>query len=95
MRRPEPGWVDGDLKSRTLSPEKGSVDARSRKYPPELLDRGARRVFESGRPIARVARGLGVPSETLRSPVRRVEADAGVFARPSSTHTVRSEPFHR
>jgi transposase len=52
-----------------------------RKYPPELLDRGARLVFESGRPIARpiahVARDLGVPSETLRKYVRQVEADEG------------------
>jgi hypothetical protein len=40
--------------------------ARPRKYPPELLDRGARLVFERGRPIAHVARDLGLPSETLR-----------------------------
>jgi transposase-like protein len=40
--------------------------ARPRKYPPELLDRGARVVIESGRPIAHVARDLGVPAETLR-----------------------------
>jgi transposase len=32
---------------------------RPRKYPPELLGRGARLVFESGRPIAHVARDLG------------------------------------
>src|SRR3954466_1273022 len=51
---------------------------RPRKYPPELLDRGARLVFESGRPIAHVARDLGVPSETLRKHVRRVEADEGL-----------------
>ena len=51
---------------------------RPRKYPPELLDRGARLVFESGRPIAHVARDLGVPSETLRKYVRQVEADEGV-----------------
>jgi len=50
---------------------------RPRKYPSELLDRGARLVFESGRPIAHVARDLGVPSETLRKYVRRVEADEG------------------
>src|SRR3954471_18752809 len=50
---------------------------RPRKYPPELLDRGARLVFESGRPIAHVARDLGVPSETLRKYARRVEADEG------------------
>src|SRR4051812_10090006 len=50
---------------------------RPRKYPSELLDRGARLVFESGRPIAHVARDLGVPSETLREYVRRLEADEG------------------
>jgi transposase len=31
---------------------------RPRKYPEELLDRGVRLVFESGRPIAAVARAL-------------------------------------
>ena len=51
--------------------------SRPRKYPPELLDRGARLVFESGRPIAHVARDLGVPSETLRRYVRQLEADEG------------------
>src|SRR3954469_17963670 len=51
---------------------------RPRKYPPELLDRGARLVFESARPIAHVARDLGVPPETLRKYVRRVEADEGL-----------------
>ena len=51
--------------------------SRPRKYPPELLDRGARLVFESNRPIAHVARDLGVPSETLRKHVRRLEADEG------------------
>jgi transposase len=51
---------------------------RPRKYPPELLDRGARLVFESNRPIAHVARDLGVPSEKLRKHVRRVEADEGL-----------------
>jgi hypothetical protein len=39
--------------------------------------RGARLVFESNRPIAHVARDLGVPSETLRKYVRQVEADEG------------------
>src|SRR5829696_4216146 len=52
--------------------------SRPRKYPPELLDRGARLVFDSGRPIAHVARDLGVPSETLRKYVRRLEADEGL-----------------
>ena len=51
---------------------------RPRKYPPELLDRGARVVIESGRPIAHVARDLGVAPETLRRHLRQVEADEGL-----------------
>ena len=51
--------------------------ARPRKYPEELLDRGARLVFESGRPIAHVARDLGIRAETLRKWVRQAEADDG------------------
>lgn len=51
---------------------------RPRKYPRELLDRGARVVIESGRPIAHVARDLGVPSETLRKYVRQAEAEEGL-----------------
>ena len=52
--------------------------SRSRKYPEELLERGTRLVFESGRPIAHVARDLGVPAETMRKYVRQVEANEGV-----------------
>jgi transposase len=52
--------------------------ARPRKYPRELLDRGARVVIDSGRPIAQVARDLGIPSETLRRHVRQAEADQGL-----------------
>jgi transposase len=48
---------------------------RPRKYPEELLERGVRLVFESGRPIAQVAADLGVHREALR--VRQAEADAG------------------
>jgi transposase len=51
--------------------------SRSRKYPEELLERATRLVFESGRPIAHVASDLGIPSETLRKYVRRVEANEG------------------
>src|SRR3954471_11232671 len=51
--------------------------ARPRKYPEELLDRGVRLVLESGRPIAHVAKGLGVSSEVLRKRVRRAEAENG------------------
>jgi transposase len=57
--------------------EKPHVMARARKYPEELLERGTRLVFESGRPIAHVARDLGVPGETLRKYVRQVEANEG------------------
>ena len=49
-----------------------------KKYPDELLDRGTRMVFESGRPIAQVARDLGIHSEALRKRVRKTEADAGI-----------------
>jgi len=48
-----------------------------RKYPEELLERGARLVFESGRPIAHVAADLGIHPEALRKRVRQSEADAG------------------
>jgi transposase len=51
--------------------------AGKRKYPEELLERGTRMVFESGRPIAHVARDLGVHHETLRKWVRQTEADEG------------------
>ena len=37
-----------------------------RKYPDELRERAVRLVFESGRPIAQVARDLGVHKEALR-----------------------------
>lgn len=45
-----------------------------RKYPEELLERGARMVFDAGRPIAHVARDLGIHHEALRKWVRRAEA---------------------
>jgi len=48
-----------------------------RKYPEELRQRAVRLVFESGRPIAHVARDLGVHREALRQWVRQAEADQG------------------
>lgn len=51
---------------------------RPRKYPQELIDRGVRLAIESGRPIAHVAKDIGVPSETLRKRVRQAEADQGL-----------------
>jgi len=52
---------------------------RPRKYPKELVDRGVRLAIESSRPIAHVAADIGMPAETLRKYVRRVEADQGLW----------------
>ncbi len=51
---------------------------RPRKYPEELVQRGVCVGLESGRPIAHVARDIGLPAETLSKRVRRVEADEGL-----------------
>jgi transposase len=51
--------------------------AAPRKYPEELRERAVRLVFESGRPIAHVARDLGVHKEALRTWVRKERADRG------------------
>jgi transposase len=48
-----------------------------RKYPDELRERAIREVRTSGRPIAHVARDLGIHKEALRNWVRQAEADAG------------------
>lgn len=48
-----------------------------RKYSPELKERAVRLVFESGRPVAQIARDLGVHYESLRHWVRQAEADNG------------------
>ena len=51
--------------------------AAPRKYSDELRERAVRLVFESGRPIAHVARDLGIHKEALRHWVRQREADSG------------------
>jgi transposase len=48
-----------------------------KKYSDELRERAVRLVFDSERPIAHVARDLGVHKEALRLWVRQAEADAG------------------
>jgi transposase len=48
-----------------------------RKYSEELRERAVRLVFESKRPIAHVARDIGVHKEALRLWVRQAEADSG------------------
>jgi transposase len=67
--------------------------SRPREYPPELLERGVREVWESGRPIAHVARDLGVSSEVLRKRVRQAEADRG--ERPELLTTSEREELRR
>jgi len=52
--------------------------SRSREYSDELRERAIRLVFESKRPIAHVARDLGIDKEALRQWVRQAEADRGV-----------------
>ncbi|HEV8650387.1 MAG TPA: transposase [Actinomycetes bacterium] len=53
--------------------------AAPRKYPPELKERALRRWRSSTprRPIAHVARELGVNPETLRTWIRQAQADRG------------------
>ena len=51
--------------------------AAPRKYPQELRDRAVRLVLESDRPIAQIAKDLGIHREALRLWVRQAEADAG------------------
>ena len=51
--------------------------ARPRKYSDELRERAVRFYFESDRPVAHVARDLGIHKEALRRWVRQAEADQG------------------
>jgi len=67
--------------------------ARPRKYPKELLDRGARVVIESNRPVAHAARDLGIAPESLRRYVRQVEADEGL--RPDLPTTAEREEIRK
>ncbi|MFE3474196.1 IS3 family transposase [Streptomyces bacillaris] len=51
--------------------------AAPRKYPDELRERAIREVRTTNRPIAHVARDLGIHKEALRGWVRQAEADRG------------------
>jgi transposase len=76
----EPGRILRRLRVQDLVLGNGDSPEPShakKKYPDELLDRGARLVFESGRPVTHVARDLGINSEILRRWVRQAEADTG------------------
>lgn len=59
--------------------------ARPSKYPPEFRERAVRIARESERPIAAVARDLGIHHETLRVWVRQDEADDGTRSDRLST----------
>jgi transposase len=48
-----------------------------RKYPDELRERAVREVRSTGRPIAHVAKDLGIHKEALRGWVLQAEADTG------------------
>ena len=67
--------------------------ARPKKYPDELIQRGVRLALESGRPIAEVARDLGMHPEKLRKKVRQHEADPG--ARPDLPTTAEREEIRK
>jgi transposase len=69
LEAPKPGSVLGEGDAPPM--------AAPRKYSDELGERAVRLVFESGRPIARVACDLGVHKESLRHWVRQSEADGG------------------
>jgi transposase len=66
---------------------------RGVKYPQELVDRGVRLVFESGRPIAQVAADLGMHPEALRKRVRQAEANSGM--RPELPNSKEREELRR
>jgi transposase-like protein len=70
----------GGFESRTICPRvrRTSSDATIEEVSKELIERGVRLAIESGRPVAHVARDIGLPSETLRKRVRQAEADGGL-----------------
>jgi transposase len=59
--------------------------AAPRKYPQELRERAVRLARESDRPLAQIAKDLGVHKEALRVWVRQDEADRGERASQLST----------
>ena len=67
--------------------------ARPKKYPDELVQRGVRLALEGERPIAQIARDLGMHPETLRKKVRQAEADSG--ARPDLPTTAEREEIRK
>src|SRR3954452_10101611 len=68
--------------------------AAPKKYSDELRERATRLALESGRPIAHVARDLGVHKEALRKWVRQAKADAA-GGTPSVVSSAESEELKR
>jgi transposase len=76
----------------------GATHASQKRYPPELRERAVRMVFEtieaegqSFGVITRIARQLGIGSESLRLWVRQAQVDAG---ERSGTSTSDAERIH-
>lgn len=59
--------------------------AALRKYPQELCERALRLARESDRPLAHIARDLGIHPEALRNWVRQDEVDRGERTEQLST----------
>jgi len=85
LEAPTPGSVLGEGDAPAM--------ARPRKYPDELRERAVRFYFGSDRPIAHVARDLGIHKEALRQWVRQAEADQG--RRPELLTTNEREELKR
>ena len=77
--KPAGPWVSWRFRRQALSwrKENAPAMARPRKYAEDLRERAVRFYFESDRPIAHVARDLGIHKEALRQGVRQAEADQG------------------
>jgi transposase len=73
----DPGFLGGPTSGSVMGEGDAPVMAAPRKYSDELRERAVGLVFESGRPIAHVARDLGIHKEALRHWVRQTEADTG------------------
>ena len=93
--RSEVVWSSRRPRKGTIRPpeRRTSSDATSQEVPKELIERGARLAIDSGRPVAHVAKDIGLPSETLRKTVRCAEAAQGL--RPDLPMTEEREEIRR
>ena len=79
-RSSEPSRLSRGLRKEHV-PSSGKGNPREcqhrRSNPDELRERGVRLALESNRPLAQVAKDLGIQRESLRRWVRQAEADEG------------------